>query len=174
MSKCVMFRRVAVVMLSLAAGACDAREGEVEARFKLSDDATAADVGLPSYPGSRPSKDENESDSAANLALSTPLFGFKVVAMKLETDDKPERVAAFYHKALGKYGKVLECRDDAHVNAQASSGDELKCEPNEADDATVVYKVGTEENQRIVAVEPRGAGTQFSLVHLSIRGDLKK
>jgi hypothetical protein len=34
-----------------------------------------------------------------------------------------------------------------------------------------VYKVGTENNQRIVAIQPHKSGTQFSLVHVDIRGD---
>src|SRR6185369_4952486 len=109
--------RVVVAMLSLAVGACGAGEthsdGELEVGLRLSDEATAADAGLPTYPGSKPYKDDEDSSSAANLGLSTPLFRFKVVAMDLQTADEPERVARFYRQALSKYGSVLECSDAA-------------------------------------------------------------
>jgi hypothetical protein len=165
---------VVVTMLSFV-GACGAGEtgskGGLEAHVRLSEQATAADVGLPTYPGSKPYKDADNSSAAANLGLSTPLFGFKVVAMNLETTDKPEQVAVFYRQALSKYGNVLECSDAADAKKKSQPGDGLKCDSNESGTHSVVYKVGTEENQRIVAIEPHAGGTRFALVHLDIRGE---
>jgi hypothetical protein len=169
---------VVVAMLSLAVGACSAGETEsgkgLEVRLKLSEEATAADVGLPTYPGAQLYEEPGDSSSAANLGLSTPLFGFKVVAMKLETSDRPERVADFYRKALLKYGKVLECRDAVEIKVKSGSSDELGCDSNESDAGSIVYKVGTEQNQRIVAIKPHGSGTRFDLVYLNMRGESKQ
>jgi hypothetical protein len=167
--------RVAAVLLSLAVGACSAGEsnsgGGLELRFN--DEATAADVGLPAYPGSKPYKDADESSSAANIRLSTSLFGLKVVGVNLETPDKPEQVGAFYRQALAKYGNVLECSDEADGNGKsrpdAEDSDELECDADDPGTSSVVYKVGTEENQRIVAIKPHGDGARFSLVHLDVR-----
>jgi hypothetical protein len=177
----VAHSRVVVAMLSLAVGACGAGETDSErkldARLRLSEEATAADVGLPTYPGSRFYEDADGSSPAANLGLSTPLFGFKVVAVKLETRDQPERVAAFYRQALSKYGTVLECSDRDNGNksrSKAAHADELVCDPDDSGTHSVVYKVGTQENQRIVAIQPHGSGTRFDLVHFDIRGKSKQ
>jgi hypothetical protein len=169
--------RLFAAMLSLALGACGASEDGsrgLELGFKVNDNATARAVGLPTYPGSRPYKDDDDDSSAADIGISTPLFGLKVVATELETADKPERVAAFYRKALSKYGDVLECNDADDRKRESkpgADGDEVTCDPDEPGTHSVVYKVGIEKNQRIVAIEPHGNGTRFSLVHVEIRGD---
>jgi hypothetical protein len=165
-----------LVSLSLASGVCGAGEEGAQRQLNLAlnvtDAATAADAGLPSYPGSRPYKDSDQSSSGANIAMSTPVFGFKVVAMNLETRDGPERVAAFYRHALSKYGNVLEC-SDANEGEKSKPGvsgsDQLVCDSDEPGANSVVYKVGTEENQRIVAIKSHGSGTRFSLVHVDTR-----
>jgi hypothetical protein len=163
-------------MVSLAMGACGAGDtdsnGKFAAGLTLSDEAVAADAGLPAYPGAKPYKDGDASNAAANLELSTPVFGVKVIAMDLETGDEPERVARFYREALSKYGSVLECRDGAGDSKRSAANDNsLVCESDDRDTHSVVYKVGTEQNQRIVAIKPHGGGTRFSLVHLDVRGE---
>lgn len=181
MNKHLVWSRGVLAMLLLATGACGAGDGDsnqgLEVTFRVGDAATPADVGLPTYPGAKVFKNADESSSAANIGLSNPLFGFKVVAMKLETRDEPQKVAAFYRRALAKYGNVLECDDAAVRKATSQSGgdgDALACESGESDEHSVVYKVGTKENQRIVAIKPQGSGTQFDLVHLEIRGEAKQ
>lgn len=169
--------RLVAAMLSLAVVSCGASEDGsrgLELGFKVNDNATARAVGLPTYPGSKPYKDDDDDSSAADIGISTPLFGLKVVAMELETADKPERVAAFYRKALSKYGDVLECNDNddgKRKSEPSADSDEVTCDADEPGRHSVVYKVGTEKNQRIVAIEPHGNGTRFSLVHVDIRGD---
>jgi hypothetical protein len=172
-----MCSRLIVAMLSLAAGACSAGDSDskgVEGHFILTEKATAADAGLPAYPGSKSYTDDDDSNSAANIALSTSLFGFKVVAMNLESADKPERVAAFYRQALSKYGTVLECSGSADAARQPEATGVLTCESDERESHSIVYKVGTDENQRIVAIKPHGSGTRFDLVHFDIRGKSKQ
>lgn len=169
-------RIACVALLSLAVASCNAgdSDGKNGLGLRVSDDATAADAGLPDYPGAKPYKDEGSSESAANLGISTPLFGLKVVAMNLETGDDPQRVARFYQKAMSKYGKVLECtEDDSNSRSRTADSDsnELKCDFDDPGSHSVVYKVGTEENQRIVTIKPHGDGTRFSLVHVDVRDE---
>ncbi len=168
-------RFVAAATLSLVVGACSAGEGgSSEIGFRVSGEATPRNVGLPAYPGSKPYKGDDDS-SAADIGISMPFFGLKVVAVELETSDEPKKVAAFYRKALAKYGDVLECvdgdhRDDArNKNERRDGSDELTCDDDEPGTHSVVYKVGTEKNQRVVAIKPLGQGTQFSLVHVNLR-----
>lgn len=173
--------RMMGVMLSLAVAACGADEqgstGGVQASF-VAGGIAAADVGLPTYPGAKPyTHDDNSSDSA-NVDISTPLFGLKVVAVQLETPDDLEKVAAYYRQALAKYGPILECSNAAkgekNTESRATDDGKLTCDPDEPGSHKVVYKVGTETNQRIVALKPHGKGTQFSLVHVDTRGESKE
>src|SRR4051812_19656898 len=103
-------KTLGIVVLAFAASACSAGDSssthEVDMSLNLRDEAKAEDVGLPSYPGAKPYTENDDSSSGANLGLETPWFGFKVVALKLETRDEPKRVAAFYRDALSKYGHV--------------------------------------------------------------------
>lgn len=166
-----MSRLVSTLLLSMAVASCGAGEDDwpknMEATFRINDQATPADVGLPDYPGAKPYLEDDDSH-AGNIRISTPGFGVKVVAVELETADKPEKVAAFYKDALAKYGSVLECRDAASAQKRNRTI-VLDCDDDEHSSHELVYKVGTEDNQRIVAIKPHGAGTQFSLVHVDVR-----
>ena len=170
----------AVLMLSLGMGAWAAdetrSESEVDFGLKISGTATASDVGLPNYPGATPYKEGDQSSSGANLGLSTSAFGFKVVGLNLVTRDTPDKVGVFYEDALAKYGSVLKCTGDAGTRSTKRNKDseELVCEADDPGSHSVVYKVGTENNQRIVAIKPHGRGTRFSLVHVDTRGKSRK
>lgn len=167
--------RIAVVVLSIIAGACGAADnsGKHGLDINVHDEATPADAGLPKYPGAKAYKESDQSSSGANLGFSIPGFQLKVVAMNLESADRPEQVAAFYRKALSKYGRVLDCSDTAKnkKNAKTSDeeSDELTCDEKDPGSHTFVYKVGRELNQRTVAIKPHGAGTRFSLAYVSKR-----
>lgn len=166
-------RGLALTMLLLGVGACSAENSgssnAIEASLRVNVEATAEDVGLPTYPGAKQYKEPGESSSGANVGISTSLFGFKVAAVKLVSADKPEQVARFYRKALSKYGDLLDCSDGAATPEKAASSEELKCDGSDSDENKIVYKVGTEKNQRIVAIKPHGKGAQFDLVHVNIR-----
>ncbi len=140
-------------------------------------DADARKAGLPLYPGARPTHDEN--NDPLNFGLLTESFGLKLVVAKYESDDDSAKVIAYYRSKLKKYGKVLEChsqRDgaNAHVESHDNSSAEHKdvtCEQNSG--PVTELKVGTEDNQHVVAVEPKGSrGCTFSVVYLySRKGD---
>ena len=166
-----------VGVLWMVAGVCSAAERTSQGGLDLTvrDEATASDAGLPAYPGAKPYKDDDQSSSGANIGFAVPGFGLKVVAMNLVSDDKPERIAAFYRKALSKYGRVLDCSDAAKnkEHADEEGDDELACDADDPGSNSIVYKAGTDSNERIVAIKPHGSGTRFSLVHVDKRGRAK-
>ena len=136
----------------------------------------AKDAGLSAYPGAQIKKSENhDGDSSANVNISSSLFGMKVVALKYATSDSPDRVASFYRKDLAKYGKVLDCQGgfnmDIHPHEQSNK--EVTCESDKKGDGEYrqELKVGTDSNQRIVAIKPVGDGTEFALVYVRTRND---
>jgi hypothetical protein len=146
-------------------------------RARNEDDGKA--TGLAIYPGARLLK-EKDNDHGGNVVIDTPVFGLKVVAVKYETDDPPEKVLDFYRKELKQYGKrVIECRPshepddvvvgDVHKN---KSDNELTCDKDDKGSGPVTeLKAGTEDNQHVVGIEQKGKTTQFALVYVRVHGD---
>lgn len=131
------------------------------------------DTGLPVYPGARLKlKDTDGDQKNANVDISGFGFGVKVVAVEYASDDPPAKLIAYYENQLKKYGNVLQCRSNEHVNYTRSSDEndsKLKCEGDNTGE-NVELKVGTEDNQHIVAVQPDGSGASFTLVYVRTHG----
>ena len=136
--------------------------------------ADVADVGLTVYPGARLKQNDSDgNDKSANVNISSFGFGLKVVALEYRSDDSPEKLVAYYKDQLKKYGKVLECHTSHfNVNPDAKDSDheshELTCDGSSGNN--IELKSGTKENQHIVAVEPDGKGSSFSLVYVRTHG----
>jgi hypothetical protein len=140
----------------------------------VSQSADVKDTGLALYPGARPAPKENDHDEKnANVNISSPLFGLRVVAQEYVSDETPEKLIGFYSNELKRYGKVLECHTSWHggdVTVHKDSGNkskELSCD-NVRDGKATELKVGTEENQHIVAIQPEGKGSKFALVYVKV------
>jgi hypothetical protein len=142
----------------------------------VSKQADVSDVGLAVYPGARlKERGSDGSDKSANVNISGFGFGLKVVALEYESDDAPARILAFYKNQLKKYGSVLECHTsglnlDMKTGAHGSRNDssELTCEGDHGNN--IELKVGKKYDQHIVAVEPQGKGSSFSLVYVRTHG----
>ncbi|MBV9180587.1 MAG: hypothetical protein JO356_04690 [Acidobacteria bacterium] len=135
--------------------------------------ADVRDTGLPVYHGARlkPKNDDGE-EKSANVNISTSAFGLKVVAVQYESDDPPEKIVAFYQNELKRYGSVLECHTSHRGSwspAHDHGSEELKCE-GDKDNNSIELKVGTRSNQHIVAIDPRGKGSDFALVYVRTHG----
>jgi hypothetical protein len=143
----------------------------------IGQDADAKKIGVPLYPGAQ-LKSKGDDKDQANLSLLTDAFGMKLIVAKYVSDDSPAQVLDFYRDKLKKYGKVLECHSDKHGgDVEVHDGDkdsgknnELKCDDNSG--PVTELKVGTEDNQHVVAVEPGddGKGTSLALVYVYTRG----
>jgi hypothetical protein len=146
------------------------QDSDVGIQFKLQ--ASEKEVGLPIYPGAKPHHDDSGDSAAANMGLWGNSFGFKLVVLKLESPDAPAKIAAFYQKALTKYGKVLDCsggtkktRDSG--KKQPSSA--LTCDDT-PETGAMLFKSGTKGKQHIVGIEAKAPGSVFQLVFLDTRG----
>jgi hypothetical protein len=142
----------------------------------VSKQADISDVGLTVYPGARlKEKDSDGSDKSANVNISGFGYGLKVVALEYESDDAPAKVLSFYKDQLKKYGNVLECHT-SHLNLDMKMGShgssnnssELTCEGSSG--GNIELKAGRKDDQHIVAVEPQGKGSSFSLVYVRTHG----
>ncbi len=148
------------------------------------DKVDAKDTGMSVYPGARLKQKDNDNDNKADVNISTPWFGLKVVALTYDTDDSQDKVWAYYKKELSKYGKVLECRPGSpDMNIVASDDkNQLTChdEKNSKNHHGVNFdsdspqlKVGTADHQRVVGFKHSASGTEFSLVYIETHGDDK-
>jgi hypothetical protein len=140
----------------------------------VSKQADISDVGLAVYPGARMKEKDSDGDKSANVNISGFGYGIKVVALEFESDDAPAKVLSFYKDQLKKYGNVLECHT-SHLNLDMKMGrrsgndsSELTCEGDQG--GNIELKVGRKDDQHIVAVEPQGKGSSFSLVYVRTHG----
>jgi hypothetical protein len=138
-----------------------------------------ADVGIQVYPGAHLKEQEsNGSSKSANVNISGFGFALRVVALDYQSDDSPAKIVAFYKDQLKQYGSVLECHTSRHlqvnsnmrVKDQDNRSHDLSCEANDANGNNIELKVGTRENQHIVAIEPEAGGSSFSLVFVRTHG----
>ncbi len=142
----------------------------------VSNDAEASDTGLTVYPGAHlKAKNSSGDNKSANVNLSGFGYSLKVVVLEYESDAAPAKVLAFYKDQLKKYGTVLECHTshlnlDMKMKSHDSKNDsnELTCEADHG--SNIELKVGKKDDQHIVAVEPEGTGSSFSLVYVRTHG----
>lgn len=140
----------------------------------VSKGANAQDVGIPVYPGAQLRQEDSDgSDKSANVNISGFGYGLRVVALEYESNDSPEKVVNYYKDQLKKYGNVLVCHTthfqvDRHPERNDNGSHELTCEGSSG--SNIELKVGTKENQHIVAVEPEGSGAKFALVYVRTHG----
>jgi hypothetical protein len=146
-------------------------------------DVDQRELGLPAYPGAR-LRQHDEDRSNANLAIFTSAFGVKLLVVHYDSDDDAAKIAAFYRAKMKKYGSVLECHSshhggDVHSNVNikddsdqdSNKSKELKCEGDNTGNV-IELKVGTEDDQHVVAVEPaeKGKGSTIAMVYVHTRG----
>ena len=141
------------------------------------DASNVKDTGLSLYPGARQATDSDDRHHSANVNISSSLFGLKVIALRFESDDSSDKVLAFYRKEMGKYGNVVHCTGGFNMNFHHHDQDaEVTCDDHSGSDHEYKeeLKVGTENNQRVVAVKAAGNGSQFALVYVRAWGGQKE
>jgi len=146
------------------------------------DQTTAADLGLPAYPGAELVKDDDNHKSA-DVHMGFGEWELRVRAVSYETPDTKDQVVAFYKKALGRYGEVITCQGNTPVGAPSATSEGLTCADDKDNTSTVQIdrsdygtgknslelKAGSKRHQHIVGFEdPRNGQTRFALVALDL------
>lgn len=192
-------RRVTVVaglaLLALVAGCRVRTEKDANGKEKTvqvdtpfggvhvnTDETTAADLGLPVYPNAEIIKDDDKHKSA-DVHMGFGEWQLRVRAVSYSSADSEDKVAAFYKKALGRYGDVLTCQGNAPIGTPTVTAEGLNCAnsgkhgnfefngnkngiPNSAG---MQLKAGSKRHQHIVAFEDqREDKTRFALVALDL------
>jgi hypothetical protein len=145
-------------------------------QVKTNDATVLEGMGLPAYPGATLVKNDKD-HGAADVNMSFGSFHLRVKAASYRTPDSPDKVEAFYRKALGRYGSVIECSNDKPVGEPTRTEEGLTCDNDKkhveiTDDMSrkMELKAGSKQHQHIVAINPEGTGTKLGLVVLDLPG----
>jgi hypothetical protein len=145
------------------------------------DQTTAADLGLPIYPGATAVKGDDNHKSA-DVRLGFGEWELRVKAVSYQTPDSEEKVTAFYKKALGRYGNVITCQGNSPVGKPMATSEGLNCADDGKHDNVQIdqgdyhfgkgnleLKAGSKRHQHIVGFEnPKDSQTRFALVALDL------
>lgn len=138
------------------------------------DDTSAADVGLPAYPGAHVAADK-DGDKSADVHLGFGEWQLRVKVVTYDTSDPQDKVVAFYQKAMGRYGDVIRCEGNQPVGSPAVTREGLTCSDDNSKahvhvgENSLSLKAGSKRHQHIFGIEKNsGSGTRFSLVELQL------
>ncbi len=146
-------------------------------QVKTNDSAVVSGIALPVYPGATLAKDvkKNGKDSSgsADINMSFGSFQLKVKAASYRTPDSPESVTAFYRKALGRFGNVIQCNGKHPVGTPVRTAEGLTCDDSSDHDSggNLQLKAGSKKHQHIVDIDSENGGTKFGLVSLDLPVD---
>ena len=136
------------------------------------DQTSAADLGLPAYPGAVTAT-SNEGNSSAKVDLGFGSFKLRVRVVHYKSADDRDQVLAFYRKALSEYGNVIECEGGKAVGGLSTTREGLTCDHSDHDHTTyspgdLQLKAGSTRHQHIVAFGDGSSPTEFTLIALDL------
>ncbi|MGA3345183.1 MAG: hypothetical protein ABSC76_09980 [Terracidiphilus sp.] len=144
------------------------------------DQTTAVDLGLPTYPGAVVVKGDDKHKSA-DVHLGFGEWELRVRAVSYETPDPQDKVTDFYKKALGRFGDVIVCQGKTPVGSPTATHEGLTCTDDNDHHVQVdeggyhpgndnrQLKAGSKRHQHIVGFEdPSDGKTRFALVALDL------
>jgi hypothetical protein len=147
------------------------------------DGVSAADTGLPAYPGARIDAD-HKGDKSADIHMGFGDWELRIKVVRYQTPDSQDKVLSYYRKALGRYGDVIECNGNTTVGSPAVTREGLTCEDvggghtnlhvDTGDDQNRLdLKAGSKRHQHIVGIESNSDAdtTRFSLIELDLPAD---
>jgi hypothetical protein len=148
------------------------------------DQTTAADLGLPVYPGAQIAKDK-DNDKSADIHMGFGQWELRVKVVNYTTPDSQDKVVAFYKNALTRYGDVIACQDHSPVGTPKQTSEGLTCADDKhsrvqvnanggnhgysSGDNGFELRAGSQHHQHIVGFESSAPGqTRFSLVAIDL------
>lgn len=154
--------------------------------LKVQNQADAKQTGLPVYPGATPKPPKHGDEGKGQASVSMSMFGLKVAVVSFISNDPPDKVLAWYRGEMKPMGSFIECSgtgDVGNVHTRGDGDDDdddkpVTCDKNSGDRGRKVtqLKLGTDRNQKIVAISEREdgqPGSEFALVRVVVgkKGD---
>ena len=146
------------------------------------DQTSASDLGMPVYPGAKPVTNDDKHKSA-DVHLGFGDWQLRVKAVSYGSPDSKEKIAAFYKKALTRYGDVITCDNNSPIGTPTATREGLTCSDNDNNGKVHLdnhdfrqdfqLKAGSKRHQHIVGFEDAKDGqTRFALVALDLPANL--
>jgi hypothetical protein len=140
------------------------------------DQTSAAELGLPAYPGAV-TDTGGDGNKSAKVDMGFGAWRLRVKVAHYTTADDRDQVVAFYRQALSAYGSVIECADNRPAGTAAATKEGLTCDHSDHDPAPrgnvssgdLELKAGSPRHQHLVVLKGGHHGlTQFSLIALDL------
>ena len=142
------------------------------------DQTSAAELGLPAYPGSVLDT-AGDGSRSAKVDMGFGSWKLRVKTAHYSTADSRDKVLAFYRQALGEYGGVIECAGDKPAGSSGTTVEGLSCDHSDRDHSIphgnfssndLELKAGSPRHQHIVVLHggSSSATTHFSLIALDL------
>jgi len=160
--------RIAAVLFAACtfSGVAQAGEG-LRAGLELRTEASAADIGLPIYPGAVVERDRGDDKAAVTLGLWGGALDFKLVVLKFTSTDSLAAVAGYYRDVLSRSGHFVDCSLPRPASAGARDPAAPPCDDESpAAGPRLLYKAGTAQRQRMVELRQVGPVVHFQLIRL--------
>ena len=122
---------------------------------------TPPDTGLTVHAGARPLRDDDHEN--ANVNVEGGFFGVNVAVARYEDETGTQAILDYYKKELAKFGAVTE----SHGNLDFKDNRAPRCRQRSQDE--IQLGAGSEADNHIVSVKPRGDGSEFTLIHVRTR-----
>jgi hypothetical protein len=123
---------------------------------------TPPDTGLAVHAGAKAIRGEDHDN--ANVNIDGGFFGVKVAVARYEDQAQTDAILDYYRKELAQFGPVSECRGNLDFKDGLSAP---RCKERSRDE--VQLGAGREHDNHIVSVKPRGAGSEFTLIHVQTK-----
>ncbi len=146
---------------------------------------SAADIGLPIYPGATPVNDDGDNQSA-DVHMGFGQWQLRVKAAHYFSSDTSSKVEGYYQNALKRYGDVLTCQNGQPVGTPAKTAEGLTCKDGtgsgsgdqsiarvDSSDHALVLKAGSQRHQHLVTLDTQKSGrsgTNIGLIVLDLPG----
>jgi hypothetical protein len=138
------------------------------------DQTSAAELGLPAYPGAvTDTADDGKRSARVDMGFGS--FKLRVRVAHYKSADDRDQVLAFYRKAMSGYGNVIECVGGKPVGPLSATREGLTCDHSDHDHATshspddLQLKAGSARHQHIVAFgDGSSSPTHFTLIALDL------
>jgi hypothetical protein len=150
---------------------------------KSNDKADSTNLGLATYPGAVPVKDDKDDNNSADLNMNFGDFHMGLKVISYQTSDSPDKVLAFYRKDMARYGDVIECQNNEPVGTPTRTSQGLTCQDQDDKENTHIHasassdddlqlRAGSEQRQHIVGVKKKDGTTRIGLVMLNLPSQL--
>jgi hypothetical protein len=144
-------------------------------QVKTNDSSVLQGLGLPIYPGAQFLQDSGKSNGSADVNLNLGIFTLRIKSAAFKSSDSPDKLIAFYRKALTRYGDVIECQQGQTVGSLTHTTEGLTCEEDkhshlEGDSQKIKLMAGSKQHQHVAIISPDGTASKLQLVAMDLPG----